>query len=116
MRQRIILASAARTLAETSATDLLRSRIATLLGDPGVAARVRLRLSRGRDAKAGGGDMAGTPPCLRAGADVTRTPALVGKGRCRLVCRSVDCLCGQYPRSLSAAEIAEGGRRQLMAV
>jgi hypothetical protein len=116
MRERLILTSAARTLAETRAPDLLRSRITTLLADPGVAERVRRRLHRAQDAASRNGDMAGTPPCLRASADIARAPTLVRNGHCRQVCRSIDCLCGQYPRALGDAEIAEGRRRQPLAV
>lgn len=116
MPERLILSSAASSLAETSASDLLRSRIATLLADPGVAERVRRRLGRADGAAPAGDDGAGTPSCLRATAALTRLPVRIGRDHCRTACQSVDCLCGQYPRALSDGEIAAGRQRVLVAV
>ena len=99
---------------DSAATALLRSRIAVLLRDPAVAQRLSRRLARGAEDAAL--DMAGTPPCLRAAGVAPRSPVLVKSGRCRAACRSVDCLCGRYPRSLSDQEIEHGRRLEALAV
>lgn len=92
-----------------AATALLRSRIAILLGDPAVARRVGRRLARAAEAQPV--HLAGSPPCLRAGGAGARgAPMLVKSGRCRTICRSVDCLCGRYPRMLTDREIEDGRR------
>jgi hypothetical protein len=94
--------------------DDLRARIARLLGDPGVAARVRRRLAAAEEAAAR--ERPGTPPCLRAPDGAACLPALVGSDLCRAACRSVDCLCGRYPRRLSEQEIRDGRARAPLAV
>lgn len=86
----------------------LRARIAVLLLDPAVAARVRRRLDRAADAS--GFDLAGTPPCLRASAPHLPSLLRVKAGQCRAACGSVDCLCGAYPRSLTPEEVSHGPR------
>jgi len=96
------------------ATEVLRSRIAILLREPAVAQRVGRRLVRAAEASAD--HMAGTPPCLRAERATLPAPVLVKSGRCRDICRSVDCLCGRYPRSLSTREIDDGRRLETLAV
>lgn len=97
-----------------SGPDHLRSRIALLLGDAGVAERVRRRLALAEEVAAR--EQAGTPPCYRArdGALCLRT--LFGSDRCRSRCRSVDCLCGRYPRALSIEEIDLGRTLEPVAV
>jgi hypothetical protein len=94
-------------------TELLRSRIAILLGDPAVARRASRRLARAAEARPV--DMAGSPPCLRAAGAVRAAPLLLVKsGRCRSICRSVDCLCGRYPRILTDREIEDGRRLEAL--
>jgi hypothetical protein len=95
-------------------TEFLRSRIATLLRDPAVARRVGRRL--GRAAAVQRVDMAGTPPCLRAAGTSRSAPVLVKSGRCRTICRSVDCLCGRYPHNLTDREIEDGRRLDALLV
>jgi hypothetical protein len=89
-------------------TELLRSRIAILLGDPAVAQRIGRRLARAAEAQPL--DIAGTPPCLRAAGMARAAPVRVKSGHCRTICRSVDCLCGRYPRILTDREIEDGRR------
>ena len=91
-----------------AATAKLRSRIAILLHDPAVAQRVGRRLARAAEAQPV--DIDGSPPCLRAADAALRLPVRVKGGRCRTICRSVDCLCGRYPRTLSDREIEDGRR------
>jgi hypothetical protein len=96
---------------EPPAAALLRRRIAILLRDPAVARRVARRLDSVAEATA-----IGTPPCFRA-AEATRPSSVVVRiGRCRDHCRSVDCLCGRYPRTLSDREIENGRHLEQMAV
>jgi hypothetical protein len=88
------------------AAAFLRLRITVLLNDARVAERVRRRLLRHAEAV----DLPGTPPCLRA-ADL-HPPALrrIKAGQCRTTCRSIDCLCGAYPRRLTPEEVSHGPR------
>ena len=95
-------------------TVLLRSRIAILLGDPAVARRVGRGLARRAEAQPM--DIAGSPPCLRAAGEARSAPVLVKSGRCRTICRSLDCLCGSYPRILTAREIEDGRRLDALLV
>lgn len=89
--------------AASGGTGALRARIATLLADPGVAERVRLRLARAPALA----DVAGTPPCLRAVLPDREgpSPVLVRAGLCVAACGGIDCLCGRYPPRLDAREI-----------
>jgi hypothetical protein len=92
----------------------LRSRIALLLGDPFVAERVRRRIALAEETAAR--ERAGTPPCYRARDDAAFLRTLFGNDRCRTRCRSVDCLCGRYPRALSIEEIDLGRTLEPVAV
>lgn len=109
-----ILPSSVRIALEAGRSDFLRARIAVLLGDPGVAERVRRRLER--SAAKAAITTEGTPPCFRAVDLRLPAPALIRTGRCRAVCRSVDCLCGSYPRVLSPQEVSDGRQLELLAV
>jgi hypothetical protein len=104
----------ARVRTAQGGTDRLRARIAILLSDPGVASRVSRRLAPRVEAAVR--QRAGTPPCLRATNGAGYLPALLGADRCRAVCRSVDCLCGRYPRALSEQEIVDGRLCEPLAV
>lgn len=97
-----------------TSTGSLRSRIAILLGDPAVAQRVSRGLARVAEAQSV--DIAGSPPCLRAAGAARGAPVLVKSGRCQTVCRSVDCLCGRYPRILTDREIEDGRRLDALLV
>ena len=93
----------------------LRSRIAILLREPAVARRVGRGLARAAELQEAA--LAGTPPCFRAHtAAVASTPVRVQGGRCQPLCRSIDCLCGRFPRHLTELEIANGRRLELLAV
>lgn len=115
MRPRADIADPPAPLLRGTAAAMLRARIEMLLRDPAVAQRVGRRLGR-NDGPASGGDMIGTPPCLRTAGASPRAPLRVKSGCCRGICRSVDCLCGRYPRSLSEQEIGVGRRLEPLAV
>jgi hypothetical protein len=114
MRGRPVLSASAAILAATAPTELLRTRIAVLLGDPCVARRVRQRLDRLAETMSDGSP--GTPPCFRASGILPPAPLLVRSGLCRRTCGAVDCLCGSYPRRLTDQEISDGTRLEPLAV
>jgi hypothetical protein len=91
----------------------LRARIRGLLREPAVARRVATGLAQAEEEPVE--NLPGTPPCFRAAAAGAESPVLVKRGRCRAFCRSIDCLCGRYPRSLNERDIAHGRRLEPLA-
>jgi hypothetical protein len=95
-------------LTSTVRADRMKSRIALLLHDPFVAERVRRRLASAAERAEPGPE--GVPLCLRGGQTARLRPAIlqIKSARCRTLCGSIDCLCGQYPRELHESELTYG--------
>lgn len=102
------MAAAQRDLAA-----MLRTRIRTLMVDPGVADRVRRRLQHVRTRLP-----LEPPSCFSpaSGAFGPGSLAVSGDMTCHDVCGSVDCLCGRYPRWLSGKEVKNGPKLEQFAL
>lgn len=113
MNMRPILSSNALAAAQTDLPEMLRSRIRTLLADPGVADRVSRRLRNG-----GTRNAIERPECFSpaAGTVGAGRPAISEEMTCHDMCGSIDCLCGRYPRWLSGKDVRHGPKLEQFAL